>query len=124
MDNCHFTLLLGYFWTRRLNFLHLSHIFYLFIYIWWNTRYYDVYPLLRRENSINLLKKLPENTLLCKKNKDISKILGVNLQSMLSLHASPAQAVVTVNANLLLTGNLEACTMNMKIKYVPLLSRR
>lgn len=29
------------------------HIFYLFIYIWWNTRYYDVYPLLRKENNIN-----------------------------------------------------------------------
>lgn len=54
----------------------------------------------------------------------MSKILGVNVQSMLSLHAPPAQAVVTVNVNLLLTGNLDACTVNMKIKYVSFLSRR
>lgn len=35
---------------------------------------------------------------------------------MLSLHAPPAQAVVTVNADLLLTGNLEACTVIKTIK--------
>lgn len=35
---------------------------------------------------------------------------------MLSPHAPPAQAMVTVNVNLLLTGNLEAYTVIMTIK--------
>lgn len=51
----------------------------------------------KKEKHHQSLKKLQANTLLCKNNKDISKILAADLQSMFSIHTPPAQAVLTVN---------------------------
>lgn len=65
--------------------------------IYWKTRHDDAYPLLTREKHHQRLKELPENTLLCKNNKDSGKVWAARLQSPDSDHTLPTQAALTVN---------------------------